>query len=466
MKLKRIYAISFVAVIGGFLFGYDTAVISGAVESLNRYFIAPMALSEQTAHSLLGFIVACALIGCVIGSVLSGYFSRKLGRKRALLLAALLFLISAFGSALPEMGVLTVGEKAVMVSFIVFRIMGGVGIGLASVLSPMYIAEVSPAGIRGKLVSWNQMAIMLGILFVYIVNYSIALTGDEAWNITTGWRWMFASMSFPALLFFVLLWLVPESPRWLVLSGKEGKARAVLSSLNGQQAAEKELMEIKLTQENAQSGKLLSFGAGVLLTGMLISVFQQTTGIQVMLYYAPEIIKNMGQSTDSAMFQSILIGIINVIFTVIAIYTVDRIGRKPLLLAGSALMSIFLFMLAFCFFTNQMGAASLIAVFGFVAVFAFSWGPVTWVLLSEIFPNTIRSKAMAIAVAVQWITNYAASSTFPLLDRSAWSIEIFNHSLPFLLFGFMGLISFVFVWKYVPETKGKSLEEMEKIWKK
>jgi len=464
--MKKIYSISFVAVIGGFLFGYDTAVISGAVESLNQYFIVPMALATPTANSLLGFVVACALIGCIAGSALAGWLSRKLGRKRSLLLAASLFVISALGTAAPELGMFARGEMAVLVSFIVFRITGGVGIGLASVLSPMYIAEVSPAGVRGKLVSWNQMAITLGILIVYIVNYRIALMGDTAWNITTGWRWMFASMAFPALLFFALLWLVPESPRWLVRSGREHNALDVLSRLNGRAAAEKELAEIKSTLANPASVRLLSFGAGVLIIGMLLSVFQQTTGIQVMMYYAPEIIKNMGQSANSAMFQSILVGAVNVIFTVIAIYTVDRVGRKPLLLAGSALMALFLLTLGFCFYTNQMGVVSLVSVLGFVAVFAFSWGPVTWVLLSEIFPNAIRGKAMAIAVAVQWMMNYAASSTFPLLDRSAWSVKIFNHSLPFLLFGIMALLSLVFVWKFVPETKGKSLEEMERLWKK
>lgn len=464
--MKKIYSISFVAVIGGFLFGYDTAVISGAIESLNQYFITPMALAEHTANTLLGFIIACALIGCILGSILGGYCSRHFGRKRTLLLASLLFLVSAFGSAFPEMGMIVIGKKAVIISFIVFRIAGGVGIGLASILSPMYLAEISPAGIRGRLVSWNQLAITLGILIVYIVNYRIALTGDEVWNVTTGWRWMFVSMAFPALLFFVLLWFIPESPRWLVLSGKERKAHDILSSLHGQAVAEKELAEIKRRSEHSESGKLFSFGARVLLTGIMISIFQQTTGIQVMMYYAPEIIKNMGQSVNSAMFQSILVGEVNVVFTIIAIYTVDRVGRKRLLLVGSALMAFLLFTLGFCFFSNRMGMVSLISVLGFVAVFAFSWGPVTWVLLSEIFPNAIRSHAMAIAVAVQWIMNYAASSTFPLLDRSAWSIEIFNHSLPFLLFGVMALISFGFVWRFVPETKGNSLEEIEKIWKK
>ncbi len=463
--MKKIYSIAFVAVLGGFLFGYDTAVISGAVESLNRYFIVPMGLPEKAANALLGFIVACALIGCVIGSTLGGYFSRKFGRKRSLLMAALLFLVSSLGSAIPEMGIIPSGGKAVMFSFIIFRMMGGTGIGLASVLSPMYIAEVSPAGIRGRLVSWNQLAVTLGILIVYIVNYRIALAGDEAWDTVTGWRWMFASMAFPAFLFFVLLWFVPESPRWLALSGKKEKALDILSRLNGQEGAKKEFDEIKSSLEHHHSGKLLSFGKKVLIIGILLSVFQQLTGIQVMMYYAPEIIRNMGSNADSSMFRAILVGAVNVLFTIIAIYTVDRAGRKPLLLAGSALMTVFMFILGFAFFTNHMGIVSLIAVLGFVAAFAFSWGPVTWVLLSEIFPNAIRGKAMAVAVAVQWIMNYVASSTFPLLDRNAWLVEKFNHSLSFWIFGSMALLSFIFVWKMVPETKGKTLEQMEETWK-
>jgi MFS transporter, SP family, xylose:H+ symportor len=462
----KVYGISFVAVLGGFLFGYDTAVISGAVESLNKFFIIPMGLSEKVSNSLLGFIVSCALIGCVIGSTLGGYFGQKFGRKRSLLLAALLFLISGIGSALPEIVIAPIGSggSAVMSAFIFFRIIGGIGIGFASVLSPMYIAEVSPALLRGQLVSWNQLAITMGILIVYIVNYLIAMNGDEVWNNTVGWRWRFASMMFPALMFFILLWFIPESPRWLILSGKDKKALKILIRLNGLSHAKTEFEEIK-SSLNQHSDKILSFGIMILVIGMLLSTFQQLVGIQVMMYYAPEIIKNMGSSVNSAMFQTILVGAVNVVFTVIAIYTVDKIGRKPLLLIGSLCMMVFMFVLGITFLTNQMGVLSLISVLGFVGAFAFSWGPVTWVLLSEMFPNTIRSKAMSIAVAVQWIMNYTVSSTFPLLDRNTWLVEKFNHSVSFWLFGLMAFLSFIFVWHLVPETKRKTLEQMEEVWR-
>jgi len=462
----KVYGISFVAVLGGFLFGYDTAVISGAVESLNKFFVIPMALSEKVSNLLLGFIVSCALIGCVIGSTLGGYFGQKFGRKRSLLLAALLFLISGIGSALPEIGIAPIGSggSAVMSAFIFFRIIGGIGIGFASVLSPMYIAEVSPALLRGQLVSWNQLAIAMGILIVYIVNYLIAMNGDEVWNNTIGWRWMFASMMFPALMFFILLWFVPESPRWLIHSGKDKKALKILIRLNGLSHAKTEFEEIK-SSLNQHSDKIFSFGIMILVIGMLLSTFQQLVGIQVIMYYAPEIIKNMGSSVNSAMFQTILVGAVNVVFTVIAINTVDKIGRKPLLLIGSLCMMVFMFVLGITFLTNQMGLLSLISVLGFVGAFAFSWGPVTWVLLSEMFPNTIRSKAMSIAVAVQWIMNYTVSSTFPLLDRNTWLVEKFNHSVSFWLFGLMAFLSFIFVRHLVPETKGKTLEQMEEVWR-
>ena len=462
----KVYGISFVAILGGFLFGYDTAVISGAVESLNKFFIVPLSLSEQAGNTLLGSIVSCAIIGCVIGSTTGGYFSQKVGRKRMLMLAAVLFLISSIGSALPELGLVHdgSGNSSVMFSFIMFRILGGIGIGIASVLSPMYIAEVSPAHLRGQLVSWNQLAITLGIFIVYIVNFLIAKNEDEVWNITVGWRWMFASMAFPAFLFFILLWFVPESPRWLIFSGNDKKALNVLISLNGLTQAKTEFEDIKSTS-NSRSGKILSFGIMILVIGMLLSTFQQLVGIQVIMYYAPEIIKNMGNSTNSAMFQAILVGAVNVLFTIVAIYTVDKAGRKPLLLIGSILMTIFMFVLGITFLTDQMGILSLISVLGFVASFAFSWGPVTWVLLSEMFPNSIRGKAMALAVAVQWIVNYTVSSTFPLLDRSTWLVNKFNHSFSFWIFGLMALLSLIFVWFMVPETKGKTLEQMEGIWK-
>lgn len=462
-----IYAIVMVATLGGFLFGYDTAVISGAISSLNSFYIAPLGLSEATANTLLGFIVSGALIGCVVGSALGGFCSQTFGRKRTLLLAALLFLISGIGSAIPELGFTTPGngDHTFLPQFIFYRILGGVGIGLASVLSPMYIAEVAPANIRGKLVSWNQLAIVSGILVIYFVNYAISLQGDQLWNEQLGWRWMFASAALPALLFFILLWFVPESPRWLMLKGQESKATNILTRLNGTEQALLEVGAIRRSTQKTTSRKLLSYGVAVLIIGIALSAFQQLVGIQVMLYYAPEIFKNMGHGSDSAMLQTILVGATNFLFTLVAIYTVDRYGRKPLLLMGSGLMAFFMVILCMSFYMRSIGLVSLISVLGFVASFALSWGPVTWVLLSEMFPNSIRSKALSIAVAVQWVTNYTVSSTFPLLDKNSYLVERFNHSISFGLFGLMALLSWIFVWKMIPETKGRSLEEIEKLWK-
>ncbi|GHV67521.1 D-xylose transporter XylE [Bacteroidia bacterium] len=471
MNNRKLYGFALIATLGGFLFGYDTAVISGAVSSLESFFILPYHFSPTISNTLLGLMVSGALIGCVIGSGLGGYCSQKFGRKKSLLLAAFLFLCSGLGSAIPELGFAAPGsgDHTFLSSFIIYRILGGMGVGLASVLSPMYIAEISPAAVRGRLVSWNQLAIVTGILIVYFVNYYIVQLGDDTWNLQVGWRWMFASSMIPAILFFVLLLFVPESPRWLILNKQSVKASKIMQTLN----MEGEVQDIEASVAHTDTTTSLSekvtkrklkLGPRVWVVGILLSAFQQLVGIQVMLYYAPEIFKNMGEGTDSAMLQTVLVGAANFLFTIIAIYTVDRYGRKPLLLLGSVLMAVFMCVLSVCFYTHNLGLGALICVLGFVASFAFSWGPVTWVLLSEMFPNMVRSKIMSIAVAVQWITNYLVSASFPLLDKNETLVESFNHAFSFGLFGVMASLSAVFVWKLIPETKGKSLEAIENIW--
>jgi len=466
MKKGYVFSLTLVATLGGLLFGYDTAVISGTVSSLQKFFIEPVGLSEIAANTILGFAVSSALIGCVIGGLAGGIISLYLGRKKGMMLAALLFLVSALGSAMPEMLFRPVGQgdHTFLTHFIVYRLIGGIGVGLASMLSPMYIAEVSPSEIRGKLVSWNQFAIIFGMLVVYFVNYFIALHGDDSWLHLTGWRWMFASEVIPAGLFLILLFFVPETPRYLVIKKNPDKALQILSKINGNEKATKILEEIKSTIVT-RSGKLFSFGVIVILIGILLSVFQQFVGINVVLYYAPEIFRNMGSGTDSALLQTIVVGIINLTFTVIAIMTVDRFGRKPLQIIGALGMAVFMFALGMTFYLKSLGIASLIFMLGYVACFAVSWGPVTWVLLSEIFPNRIRGRAMAVAVAAQWISNYIISSTFPILDKSSWLTEKFNHGFAYWIYGLMGILAAWFVWKMVPETKGKSLEEMEALWK-
>jgi SP family xylose:H+ symportor-like MFS transporter len=466
-NVRYVVMITIVATFGGLLFGYDTAVISGTVGSLKKFFVDPRLLDELAANSLLGFVVSSALIGCIIGGMSGGILALRLGRRTSMKLAALLFCLSAIGSAWPEIGFVGIGkgDHSFLSNFIVYRILGGIGVGLASMLSPMYIAEVAPAEKRGYLVSWNQFAIIFGMLVVYFVNYSIARQGNDTWLHEMGWRWMFASEIIPALIFFGLLFSIPESPRWLMLKNLPEKAKKVLVRINGEVKGENELIEIEKSISGRTSGKLFSFGILIIAIGVLLSVFQQFVGINVVLYYAPEIFRNIGSGTDAALLQTVLVGAINLTFTVLAILTVDRYGRKPLQIIGALGMAVSMISLGFVFYFQMMGIGALIFMLTYVASFAMSWGPVTWVLLSEIFPNRIRGKAMAVAVAAMWISNYFVSWTFPIMDKSSLLTDIFHHGFAYWIYGIMGILAALFFWKMVPETKEKTLEEMEKIWK-
>ncbi len=457
--------VTMVATIGGLLFGYDTAVISGTVKYLGINFIDPLHLDETAASSLLGFLVSSALIGCVIGGLIGGFMATRLGRKRSLLIAAVLLIVSAIGSAYPEMGFAVGNMEEFIPHFIVYRIIGGVGVGLASMLSPMYIAEMAPAEKRGSLVSWNQFAIIFGMLVVYFVNYGIALSGDEKWLTHTGWRLMFLSETIPATLLLLLVFFIPESPRWLVMKGRDEKASAIIRKVTGKDAAG-EISEIKTSLAGVVRSRLFSYGVGVIIIGILLSVFQQFVGINVVLYYAPEIFRNMGFGTNAALLQTIIVGIINLSFTVLAIFTVDRFGRKPLMIIGSVGMAISMLVLGFTFFIQHMGITSLLAMLFYTASFAMSWGPVCWVLLSEIFPNKIRGQAMAIAVAAQWLANYLVSWTFPMMDKSSYLNDLFHHGFSYWVYALMAILSALFMWKFVPETKGKTLEEMNNLFTK
>jgi SP family xylose:H+ symportor-like MFS transporter len=459
--------LTIVATLGGLLFGYDTAVISGTVSSLESFFVLPFGLDEMGANARLGFVVSSALIGCIIGGISGGIISKKMGRKNGLILAAILFFISALGSAMPEIFLKPVGkaDHTFIYIFIVYRIIGGIGVGLASMLSPLYIAEIAPAKVRGRLVSMNQFAIVFGMLIVYFVNYYIAKQGDDSWLNTVGWRWMFASETIPAGLFLIMLFFVPDTPRSLVLKSLPEKALDVLIKVNGLDEGKKILTDIQNTLFS-HSGKLFSFGTSVIVLGILLSVFQQFVGINVVLYYAPEIFKNMGSGTDASLLQTIVVGAVLLIFTVLAILTVDKFGRKPLMIIGALGMAISMFALGTTFFTETLGIMALVFMLLYVACFAMSWGPVVWVLLSEMFPNKIRGRAMALAVAAQWISNYLVSWTFPIMDKNTFLLEKFNHGFAYWIYGAMSVLAMLLVWKYVPETKGKTLEEMERLWKK
>ncbi len=417
---------------------------------------------QDAADVIKGFLIASALIGCVIGGASAGFISKSLGRKNGLMMAAIAFLLSAIGAWRPEVFNIFGVEDAYC--FVIFRILGGIGVGIASMISPMYIAEIAPASVRGKLVSFNQFAIIFGMLLIYFVNYFIARQGNEKWLLTEGWRWMFFSGAIPAGIFFILLFFVPETPRYLVMKGHHEKALTVLKKISGNGSATKILEEIKSTTHE-KNVPWLSYGFFIIFMGIMLSVFQQFVGINVVLYYAGNIFRNMGSSTDSSLLQTIIVGIVNLLFTVVAIYTVDRFGRKPLMIIGSIGMAVSMFALGFAFYFNQLGIAALLFMLIYTAAFAMSWGPVCWVLLAEIFPNSIRS-ALSIAVAAQWIANWVVSLTFPVMNDNVWLTEKFHHGFTYWIYGIMGILSAVFMWKLVPETKGKTLEEIEGLWKK
>ena len=460
--------LTFVATLGGLLFGYDTAVISGAVTSIDANFIDPQHLSETARSSLSGWTVSSALFGCIIGAIVAGWVSNAIGRKGGMIVAGVLFLISAAGSAYPEFGLGPIGGMgpAALTPFILYRILCGVGVGIASMLSPLYIAEIAPSRIRGRLVSFNQLSIVLGMLLVYCVNRSIAAQGDEAWIQSTGWRLMLVSEAVPALLFLGLLTLVPDTPRWFAMKGRPDKALAVLNRLVGEEEARTTMQEIQasLVVPAHTGAGLFAFGSTVIVVGVVLSLFQQFVGINAVLYYAPLMFKNLGASTDSALMQTVIVGIANVIFTIVAILTVDRLGRKPLLIIGGLVMGVAMITLGFLFQANSMGTGPLIAAIAYIAGFALSWGPVTWVLLSEMFPNSIKNKAMAIAVAAQWIANLFVSWSFKILIGNSALNAMFNHGFPYWVYGVMSFLAAAFVYFYVPETKRRTLEEIQNLW--
>ena len=478
-----LYSIVLVAIIGGLLFGYDTAVISGAEKGLQAFFL--QAGDFTYTDFMHGLTSSSALIGCIIGSALSGLFASRLGRKKSLVLAGVFFFLSALGSYYPEFLFFEYGKPSysLLIAFNLYRVLGGVGVGLASAICPMYIAEVAPSRIRGTLVSWNQFAIIFGQLVVYFVNFMILgknvnpvvevingiqqIVNPEAaqWTIATGWRLMFVSEAVPAGLFTLLIALVPETPRYLAMTGKDNKALEVLTRINGEAQAQSILSDIKATAKE-KTEKLFTYGWMVIFIGIMLSVFQQAVGINAVLYFAPRIFESMGMGNP--MMQTVMMGVVNILFTLLAIFTVEKWGRKPLLIGGSLGMALGAFGVALTNLCSLPAIVSVISIMLYSASFMFSWGPICWVLISEIFPNTIRGAAVAIAVAFQWIFNFIVSSTFlPLYNMELGSIGAnFGHMFVYAMYGLICVIAAVFVWKLVPETKGKSLEEMSELWKK
>lgn len=477
-----LFSIVLVAILGGLLFGYDTAVISGAEKGLQAFFIGAQDFTYTDGWH--GFTCASALIGCIIGSAVSGYLATNWGRKRSLVFAGVMFFISALGSMEPEFLFFEHGVPgySLLIAFNIYRVIGGVGVGLASAICPMYIAEVAPSGIRGTLVSWNQFAIIFGQLVVYMVNFLIlgdhtnpviesigqdvnaVAPGSDPWTISTGWRYMFGSEAIPAGLFAILICFVPETPRYLVMAGCDGKALGVLQKINGAAEGQKILNEIKNTITE-KTERVFTYGVLVIFVGIMLSVFQQAVGINAVLYYAPRIFGDMGM--ENPMMQTIMMGVVNILFTLVAIFTVEKWGRKPLLVTGSIGMGVGAFGVALTFGHAGLELVTMISIMVYSASFMMSWGPICWVLISEIFPNTIRGAAVAIAVAFQWIFNWIVSATFvPMFNMQTASDPDFGHWFTYALYGAICVLAAIFVWRMVPETKGKTLEDMTKLWKK
>ncbi|HIQ22409.1 MAG TPA: MFS transporter [Planctomycetes bacterium] len=436
-----------VAALGGLLFGYDTAVIAGAIDYLEIHF--------RLGPGGKGWAVSNVLVGCMFGAALAGTFSDGLGRKKALLLAAGLFAVSAVGSAVPRN----------LTELVAARFVGGFGVGIASMLSPLYIAEVSPAHLRGRLVSLNQITIITGMVVVSVVNWWIARTAhDEAWNVATGWRWMFASETLPAVLFLICLLFVPESPWWLVKQGRPSEALAILTRTGGRDRAEWELEQIReaVAHERGSLGELSAPGMRMaLVVAVVLAVLQQVTGINAVLYYAPTIFKasGTGVTATQALLQTAALQVVNLAFTLVAIRVVDRAGRRPLLLATSVAMGTSLALLGAGFALKLAPGWIFLFTLGYVASFAIAMGPVVWVVLAEIFPTRIRGRAMSVAVVALWIACFAVSQSVP------WMFKRLGEPITFWSYGLMCLVAFVFVLRYVPETKGKTLEQIEQTWR-
>jgi sugar porter (SP) family MFS transporter len=457
INTKYVLFLALVSAMGGLLFGYDWVVIGGAKPFYERFF------DITTSATYQGFAMSSALFGCLIGAAFSGYFTDKFGRKIPLLFSAFLFIFTSIGT----------GAFNSFTLFMIFRILGGIGIGIASNVSPVYIAEIAPAHMRGKLVAINQLTIAIGVLGAQLTNMLIAepvpvgasdLLICNSWNGQMGWRWMFWACSVPASLFFILMWLVPESPRWLSKAGKRDKAFKIFERIGGNEYAKKETEEIYLTLEKADGPDTkVSFAhlfskqlAPVIILGIVLAVFQQWCGINVIFNYAEEVFAAAGYGISSTLFNIVLTGSVSLIFTIISMFLVDKWGRKALMLTGAGGLAIVYAIITTGYFLEIKGAFMVFWVVAAISIYSLTLAPITWVLLSEIFPNKVRGQAMSVATFALWLSCAILTISFPFLNKG------FGTSGTFALYAVICVFGFFYILKKLPETKGKSLEHIER----
>jgi SP family xylose:H+ symportor-like MFS transporter len=467
--IQAVTGTTFVSTLSSLLFGYCTAVICGVVGAIDHNFIAPRHMHETAANALLGLTVCSAVAGTILGALAARRAAELLGRKRPMIIAAVLFLVSAFGSAFPELGIAPIGGMGpdAIWPFIFYRVVGGVAVGLASVIAPMYVAEFAPSAVRGQLGAYQQISIAGGICMVLFVNWGIALQGDDTWVLAAGWRYMMVSLAVPALAFFWLSFTVPESPSWLVRRGRIEDARRALA--RSADAAEVRVLLEELTAGNRTPEKpvpLFAFGARVVMVGVAFSVLQQLMGLNAVSYYGPLILQRMGYHMDAAFLGVLIARSLNLLATMCVVLIVDRVGRKPLLIVGGLIMGFSMMTIGSLFQSGQTGAYGLAAVCCYMAGLGMSFGPMVWILMSEMFPVPIRAQAISITIAAQWCTNLLVSSSFPVLLGDSSLNALLHGGFAFWVYGGFGLLAAFVVLRYVPETKGVDNELLGAFWRR
>lgn len=467
-QIQAVTGTTFVATLSSLLFGYATAVVAGAVGAIRHNYIEPRHLSDGMADALLGFTVCSALLGTISGALIARPLAAWLGRKRPMILAGVLFMVSAVGSAYPEMGFGSLGGTGpeAIWAFNCYRILGGIAVGIASLIAPMYVGEFAPSAVRGQLGAYQQIAIIGGMTIAYLVNWSITLQGSDSWILETGWRWMMLSLAAPAAAFFYLSFSVPESPRWQVRTGRIEEARRQLTR-TAEPEEVRALLE-KLANENTpvKPAPLFSYGKRVIFVGIALSVFQQLVGINALSYYGPSIFAEMGYHMNASFLATVIASMVNFMVTMAVVLLVDKVGRKPLLIVGGLISGLSMLWLGSAFDAGQANVYGLIAACGFMVGFALSFGPIVWIMMTELFPPPIRGQALSVAVASQWVANLLVSATFPMIMGNAWLNEAWNHGFAFWLYGGFAILAAFVVSRYVPETRAVDGDQLVALWRR